>query len=121
MFLQTLIATNIAAASVAGFFYWQNGNLEEDVKNLEFDVSTLKGNLATQKSLLDAEREAAAVLRIQRAAAEKRAEEADALREAILENDNEAIESVGGPLGDALSLLRGLGGCGEGEVGHTEN
>ena len=106
MITKILLGTNAAAVAVAGALYFMNGNLRDEVSLLQFEKSTLKASLATQRELAAAAEEAAAVLRVQREEAEARAKRADEIREAILENDDETLATVDGPLGAALGVLR---------------
>lgn len=106
MLSKILLGVSLASMSVAGFLYWNNSGLRDDIATLELRNSALSASLATQKELREAAEEAADVLRVQRAQAEVRARRADKIREAILENDDETLSTVDGPLGAALGLLR---------------
>jgi len=115
------LGIGVAVIAALGFLYWQNENLRDDVAALELERSILTANLNTQKNLTAANAEA---LRFQQANAQRLAVEAretNKIREAILKgNDDETIDSLSGPVGDAIRLLRAKSGC-EGSVGGAGN
>lgn len=115
MLWKILLGTNLAAVGLALFLNSQKAGLETEVQNLSKANRALSASLATQRELAAAAQEAAAVLRVQREQAQDRADRANAIREAILEGDNDVLDEVDGSLGDALGVLRSAGGgCGGG-------
>lgn len=114
-----LLGVSAVALAVAGGLYWQTKLLGAEITALRVAKDTAEASLSTKTAELAVAQNAARVLSAQKAEALERAKQAEDLRAAIVEGNSDALETVGGSLGDALRILRAataVGDC-EGGVG----